>query len=270
MRASPAVTVVMSFTILQGMDILTGMHRSGTSLVARLFLEAGADLGDTNSFYRPDRWNPGGYFEQPEIHAINMPLINGPWGKFTYFRLPSTQKIIARARRRSRQIAHTAARYEAGLVKDTRFCLTLPAWLACGAAVDRIVICLRHPGAIAASLRRRNFAPAAFAYRLWQAHLERLIEHSSGLSRWFVRYERIVDPALFRDELVPALRFLGQHAGDEDLRRWQGEIVKPHWNHHDGDFHDEPSSVKQLWQELLDLHASQGTECAPSVSDTPR
>jgi len=67
------------------MKIITGMHRSGTSLVARLFFEAGADLGDPTTFYRPDRWNPDGYYEQPEIHGLNMKLTEGWLWKFVFF-----------------------------------------------------------------------------------------------------------------------------------------------------------------------------------------
>ena len=102
------------------MRIISGMHRSGTSLVARLFFEAGADLGDPATFYPPDRWNPGGYFEQPAIHAINMPLINGPFWKFAYFRLPSTRTILRRARRKSDAIAAAALAYRGRVVKETR------------------------------------------------------------------------------------------------------------------------------------------------------
>lgn len=262
--------MMMPFTILRNMDILTGMHRSGTSLVARLFLESGADLGDTNSFYRPDRWNPDGYFEQPEIHAINMPLIHGPWGRFAYFCLPSTRTIIARARRQIHRITDTAARFEGKLVKDTRFCLTLPAWLACGVVIDRVVICLRDPAAIAVSLGRRNLAHPAFAYRLWYTHLERLIQHSAGLPRWFVRYERLLDAASLRDEILAASDFLDLRVVDEDIRQWQRTIIKPHWNHHTGQSSRKPAHVNRLWQQLLDLHASQGTKHASSVSDTRR
>ena len=66
------------------MHIITGMHRSGTSLVARIFHLMGANLGDEDTFYQPDMWNPEGYFEQPDIHSINMPLVNGIFWKFSY------------------------------------------------------------------------------------------------------------------------------------------------------------------------------------------
>ena len=42
------------------MKIITGMHRSGTSLVAQIAHRAGAEMGDPETFYRPDRWNPDG------------------------------------------------------------------------------------------------------------------------------------------------------------------------------------------------------------------
>ena len=47
------------------------MHRSGTSLVAQMFAEAGADLGNVDSFYRADKWNQDGYFEIHNDHYKN-------------------------------------------------------------------------------------------------------------------------------------------------------------------------------------------------------
>ncbi len=94
------------------------MHRSGTSLVAKLFFEAKADMGDANKFYNADKWNVEGYYEQPDIQAINMPLINGPWWKFAYFKLPSTDVIIRRVDTLSNQISDTAKLYNKKIVKE--------------------------------------------------------------------------------------------------------------------------------------------------------
>ncbi|MCK5221967.1 MAG: hypothetical protein KAR14_10335, partial [Candidatus Aminicenantes bacterium] len=102
------------------MKLITGMHRSGTSITARLFYEAGADMGDPDKFYPGDKWNPDGYFEQPKFHSVNMPLINGPWGKLSYFRLPSEKTIIRRARKFSKIIPEIAKEYKGKVVKETR------------------------------------------------------------------------------------------------------------------------------------------------------
>ena len=59
--------------------------------MAQVYNEAGFDLGCPDDFYAADKWNVDGYFEQPEIHAVNMPLINGPFGKLSYFRVAKAE-----------------------------------------------------------------------------------------------------------------------------------------------------------------------------------
>jgi len=122
------------------MKIITGMHRSGTSLVAKILFEAGADFGSPESFYPKDKWNTEGYFEQPDIHRINMPLIHGRLGKYAYFKLPSTATILRRAERLSTKIAEAIRTYRKKTVKETRFCLTLPAWIKYDAPVSHVII----------------------------------------------------------------------------------------------------------------------------------
>ena len=239
------------------MYLISGMHRSGTSLIARFFYEAGADLGDHSTFYRPDQWNPDGYFEQPDFHAVNMPLINGHWGKLAYFRLPSTATIMRRAARLSDQIECTADKYRQQVVKETRFCLTLPAWQQYGAVVDGITICLRHPTAVARSLGRRNRIPSSIAYRLWETHLERLLEHSQGIPRRFVRYENVLDDKLASKELRPALESAGVACDDDQACRLYGKLVRPNRGFSKQETSHLPASVARLWDDLLQRHADQ-------------
>ncbi len=61
------------------MKIITGMHRSASSLVSRLFFEAGADFGPTETMYDANKWNPDGYYEQVDFHTVNIPIVNGPF-----------------------------------------------------------------------------------------------------------------------------------------------------------------------------------------------
>ncbi len=239
------------------MYLISGMHRSGTSLVARFFHEAGGDLGDPATFHAPDRWNPDGYFEQPDIHAINMPLINGPWGRLAYFRLPSTALILQRAAPLADLIRQTSQKYEDKIVKENRFCLTLPAWLQHGATVDGLVICLRHPTAVARSLRRRNWITIGLAYRLWTTHLERLLEHSRDIPTWLVRYENILEQELVSGELRNALQAAGLSCPDERIGQLHANLVRPDSRPTDHDIASCPPAVSRLWDELLERHASQ-------------
>ena len=254
------------------MYLISGMHRSGTSLVARLFHRAGADLGSPDTLYGPDRWNPDGYFEQKEIQAVNIPLIHGAWGKLAYFRLPATRTILRRAARRHAQIASVAAKYQDKVVKETRFCLTLPAWLAHGAQFRGIIICLRDPSAVAQSLRRRNWIVEGLGYRLWLAHVQRLLQHAGDIPTWLLRYENILDPKSFPSEFEPAARFLGLQLDDQWLAQLCQENVKPAWDHHRAHAAKLPPEVHQLWQKLLSQHADQrmtNTHPAPSLKNHP-
>jgi hypothetical protein len=239
------------------MRIISGMHRSGTSIVARLFFEAGIDMGDPESFYRPDQWNPDGYFEQPEIHAINMPLINGFFGRLSYFWLPSTKTIMQRAKTKSEQIRATAQKYDTILVKETRFSLTLPAWLENGANVEGILVCLREPIEVARSIQKRNHTILAHGYYLWEVHNKRLDENSQSIPKWYVNYHHLLNPETQFQEMKNAFLFMGYSIDDKKLKELLKNYVKPSMNHNREQSHAYPSKVQSLWDELLSRHASQ-------------
>lgn len=233
------------------------MHRSGTSLVARLFHEAGADMGDPATFYRPDQWNPDGYFEQPDIHAINMPLINGPWGRLAYLRPPAPGTIMRRAARRADQIRQTAAAFKGKVLKETRFCLTLPAWVAHGAHVDAVLVCLREPIQVAHSLRKRNRISLRRGLGLWHLHIERLLANTAALPVWFVSYHQLLDPSTFTTEMQPAFRFCALDPDPASLERLRDHVVKPGMNHHPDTDYPYPPAVATLWDEVRRRHEAQ-------------
>lgn len=239
------------------MYLISGMHRSGTSLVARFFFEAGADLGDSRTFYRPDRWNPDGYFEQPEIHAINMPLINGPWGKFSYLCLPSTKTVLRRGERLRDQMTETGAKYQHKVVKETRFCLTLPAWRQLGTDIEGVIICLRHPTEVARSLQRRNRITHSISYRLWRIHLERLLEHTQDVPTRFVLYENVLDDQLVVQELRAAIQSVGVSCDPQGIRRLHGDLVRARPASAVRNRPSLPPAASKLWNQLLEKHASQ-------------
>ena len=60
------------------MNIITGMHRSGTSFLAQALNELGADFGDPEKLFPADNWNRNGYFESIPVIDINNKIILGP------------------------------------------------------------------------------------------------------------------------------------------------------------------------------------------------
>jgi len=53
--------------------VITGMHRSGTSLVASYLERAGLDIG--GELLGPDVGNPKGYFEDARMHDIHLEML---------------------------------------------------------------------------------------------------------------------------------------------------------------------------------------------------
>ena len=238
------------------MIIVTGMHRSGTSLVTRLLHEAGCDLGAAASLHPGDRWNPDGYFEQRDVLRMNRTLTEGWLRKLAYFRLPNAATVRRRGDEHQAQLAELCRKYDHKLVKDTRFCLTLPAWLDHGLRLQGVIVVLRHPNAIARSLAKRNRLPRRLALNLWATHLWRLLPVLEGRAVRWVRYERLVSSADGLAELARAVRLAGVEPNPEQLHALLEHAVRP-----EAAAAEEralPPRRQALWDELLRRHAAQG------------
>ncbi|MBW2658021.1 MAG: hypothetical protein JRC87_00245 [Deltaproteobacteria bacterium] len=241
------------------MKIITGMHRSGTSLVARLFSQAGADMGSPETFYQADRWNPGGYYEQTDIHAVNMPLVNGIWWKFAYFFLPSTDTILRRAKKYEGLIRRIDADYRGKIVKENRFCLTLPAWQRYDTTVEKILICIRSPGQVVSSIIKRNHTTRRHGYYLWHLHNQRILRHAEKIPIWFIDYNNLLKPELFEKEMAAALNFFGIDFPADNIVNMGSKNVRRDMNHHAGRTYSYPPNVHELWRNLKQLHRNQFT-----------
>jgi len=183
-------------------NIITGMHRSGTSFVAQCLDYLGADFGDPDRFFPADKWNQSGYLENIDIVDLNNRAVLGEKAKFDfwmeqpqhrveriinsfssrkwkYFFFPGLSGIHHRAMRHADTIQRLAAEYDDKFVKDPRFCLTLKVWLELS-DIRQIVFCFRDPQSVAGSVRRRESLPLAFGYRYWLYHITGFMEQAPG------------------------------------------------------------------------------------------
>jgi len=158
------------------MIIVTGSGRSGTSAVARVLHESGISMG--RDLLGPTEFNARGYYEERDVVAMNDRILAGCGLRpadgslsrlhLTLMRaLGSTRLPAARRKTASRaEVLTIAARYgeamqglganvpSSGGLKDPRFCWTLEAWLPYFSKEPRVIVCLRSPEAIAASVMR--------------------------------------------------------------------------------------------------------------------
>ena len=59
------------------MIFITGMHRSGTSLVAQVLYNLGLEFGNPKDFIKKDNWNSNGYLENKNFINLNNKIILG-------------------------------------------------------------------------------------------------------------------------------------------------------------------------------------------------
>ena len=109
--------------------LLIGMHRSGTSAITRLIGDMGAYIGNDLLEASPD--NPHGFWERNDVLAINRAILksqNCNW--FTVERFDSSRPLPAELHAPMQAIADELSAHAPFVVKDPRFCLTLPYWLS--------------------------------------------------------------------------------------------------------------------------------------------
>lgn len=154
-----------------------GMHRSGTSAIARGVSALSVDLGDNFLELQPD--NPTGYWEDKAVVGINQRVLEElhlTWDDSA----PIAPERFAHHRIRLLRIKAVRYLNENFMVrplwgfKDPRTIRLLPFWLGAlreCAASDAYVVAIRHPRSVAASLFRRQEITREKADRLWLAHM---------------------------------------------------------------------------------------------------
>ena len=188
-RASVARTVVL----------ILGMHRSGTSALARVTSLLGAGLPDNMMPPVLDN-NETGFWESRDIADFNDELLasaGSRWDDWRPFNPHWRRSALAPvyAERAGALIEQVFAAQPLIVLKDPRLCRLLPFWLAVFArlgATVKPILPVRNPLEVAASLRRRDgFAPPK-GHLLWLRHVLDAEAATRALPRVFVAYDALL------------------------------------------------------------------------------
>jgi hypothetical protein len=262
------------------MIIITGMHRSGTSLAANLLFELRMSFGETALLMPADRWNPRGYYENTEIHILNDRLLLGPLAPVRRFRtrtadergrllnlvmsvyrarylLPGgTRGLSRRAARLAGEIRAMAETYDQVAVKDPRFSLTIGEWAA-RARIDRVLYCYRHPLEVARSLRQRNGTPIRLGLRMWRTHVDTFLAHAERLPVIIVRHGAFFS-ARAVEEVGRLCAFAETPFDPDAARALIARVLAPDLRHHvhAGEPLDEATAAR--YARLHELHGRHG------------
>ncbi|HMG34083.1 MAG TPA: sulfotransferase [Blastocatellia bacterium] len=176
---------------------VSGMHRSGTSLVARAINVLGASLGPPEHLMPPhEETNRSGFWESQKIVDINDELLvrlGGRWDSppdlpDDWFVSPDLDDLRERART---VIREDFSSDDLWAWKDPRSCLTLPFWQNLLPPL-RYVICVRNPLDVALSLEKRDGLSITDGADLWVSYNKAVLRNTAGQLRLLVFYEDIM------------------------------------------------------------------------------
>ena len=178
--------------------LVLGMHRSGTSAVTQLLALAGAEL--PANVMPGDEHNAKGYFEPWKIAIFNderLRAAGSAWDDpfaYPYRRLPSDEER-AWLDRACALFDEEFPKAAWPLMKDPRATVLLPMWLevlARKGVQARCVIPVRHPLAVAGSLRRRDGFADEKSVLVWSAYMLAAEAYTRDLPRAFVGYDALL------------------------------------------------------------------------------
>lgn len=179
--------------------VVLGMHRSGTSAVARGLQVLGVELGDRLMPPAADN-NEKGFWEDVDANALDRELLQA-LGREWDSVVPVSRSELDRAdlgafRLRAVELLRDrlADKRMYGL-KDPRISVLLPFWKTAfehvGADVS-YVLCARHPLSVARSLNKRDGIEPEKSHYLWLHHVASSILETRGERRVVVGYDLLM------------------------------------------------------------------------------
>ncbi|HQV69654.1 MAG TPA: glycosyltransferase [Thermoflexales bacterium] len=229
---------------------ITGMHRSGTSMIARMLNICGVYLGKPDELMPPAADNPDGFWEHLGFRQLNddiLALNGAAWDFPPNPGLPinSDPDINSRATK----LVKNFSSWQIWGWKDPRVSLTLPLWNNL-APTTRYVICLRHPLAVSKSLSQRGSSSLLFGLQLWEKYFTAILMNTDARQRVVVDYDALIEDPV--RQLSRMLQKLGVETSESKFDQAINS-VKPLSRHHlsDASYTLSPY-IHQIYTALLD------------------
>jgi hypothetical protein len=236
--------------------VVLGMHRSGTSVLARALISLGVDFGSSLMSGKQD--NPKGHFEDQEVYALNEAFLSDMGCRWHSLVLPDdypTDLASAYLDRAEQLLSEKFDGIPLWGLKEPRITRLLPLWEAAIAGLSvrcNFILANRNPFSVADSLARRNEMPRAQALALWALHqLDglRAITRQGGL---IVDYDLLLTRT--RDELERLGAFLccGLEQHETGIASFMGDFLEQGLRH--SHYEEQPDASPGLESLCLSFH----------------
>lgn len=244
---------------------IIGMHRSGTSMVARLLRDAGLYLGPDDLLLGANSGNPDGHFEHTGFLEINDALLRhlgGAWDT-----PPSLEPgwesdaSLDDFRAKAKTLVATFPGDTSWGWKEPRTSVLLPFWKSIITNL-RFVICVRNPLDVARSLATRNQLAVDHGAHLWNRYMRSAIQDTEGFPRCLVFYEDFFQGDTTGTRQL--LKFCGLDSTESLM--WLGDGIRSDLRHHQAVISEllEESSVLE-YPKILYLGLRALSVCEPTA-----
>jgi hypothetical protein len=199
---------------------IAGMHRSGTSMVARLLHACGLHLGPDEELIQPFLDNPEGFWENLHFVRLNEDILahfGGKWDEPPSF--PARWEFAPEVNALLGQAGELVGRFRRQRHwgwKDPRNSLTIPFWRRLIPEL-KVVVCVRNPLEIAHSLYVRGDSVDASQFQLWLTYYRQLLSAVPPAHRLVTHYQSYFQNA--GAEVRRVSDWLGLHVPDEAVDR---------------------------------------------------
>jgi len=175
---------------------IAGMHRSGTSMVSDLLNTLGVYMGEeADLLSAKEGENAGGFWEHFGFYALNERLLlhlragwDAPWMPDNWVTREDLAPFREEARLLVDRMREAVGENRRWGWKDPRNSITIQFWKSI-LPDAKVVICVRNPVEVAASLCARNNLSVAASSRLWLRYYENLLAHVPREKRVITLYE---------------------------------------------------------------------------------
>ena len=218
-----------------------GMHRSGTSALARILNLMGVDLGIDSEAGGKD--NQRGFWENPDLVTINEDVLKSMHSSWEdprslpdqWWQSDSVAPLVQKIENvLDQQFSHSSFW---GL-KDPRVCRLLPLWLNLldKRNCEATFICItRHPMEVMRSLKTRNQFSSWKGYLLWLKYILDAEQGSRGRPRVFVTYEDLLSDSVATIEHISKTASLPLPEDRDALFQKAGEFLSSDLRHERAD-----------------------------------
>lgn len=190
--------------------LITGMHRSGTSLLAQWVAATGLAMGEGPGF-ATDSANPRGLYERRDVVEFDdrwLRVLGGSWAAPPYVSDDAWRRLDAGELERARtELDVFAADGPAWFVKDPRLCLLLPLWDRLCLRRLPLLLAVRQPREVAMSLNVRNGMTLRRGLALWVAYNRAVLKHVAERNLLILEVGRTLsEPVAAGESLADYLR----------------------------------------------------------------